>query len=97
MVNIISISSVPLKCQLYNRVKLNILTGLIMFICKTIQSSCYLALLQTAGSPQETGFPSTSGQNSGTFGATIRWALRGWGKLTPIRSKWTDQFRPIRS
>ena len=31
--------------------------------------------LQTTGSPQGTGFPSISGQNSGTFGA----ALRGCG------------------
>ena len=35
--------------------------------------------LQTTGSPQGTGFPSTSGQNSGTFGAALRGALRVWG------------------
>ena len=33
--------------------------------------------LQTTGSPQGTGFPSTSGQNSGTFGT----ALRGTSRL----------------
>ena len=42
MVNIISASTVPPKCQLYNSVKLNILIGLIMLIVKTKQS-CSLA------------------------------------------------------
>ena len=42
MVNIICASTVPLKCQLYNSIRLYILIGLIMFICKTKQSSCYL-------------------------------------------------------
>ena len=37
--------------------------------------------LQTAGSTQGTGLPSISGQNSGTFVAALRGALRGWGKL----------------
>ena len=32
--------------------------------------------LQTTGSPQGTGFPSTSGQNSGTFGAALRQGLK---------------------
>ena len=45
MVNIISASTVQLKCQLYNSIKLNILFGLIMFICKTKQSSCSLGVL----------------------------------------------------
>ena len=40
MVYIISVSSVPPKHKLYNSVKLNILIGLIMFICKS-NHSCY--------------------------------------------------------
>ena len=37
--------------------------------------------LQTTGSPQGTGFPLTSGQNSGTFGAALRGALSGLGNF----------------
>ena len=37
--------------------------------------------LQTTGSPQGTGFPSTSGKNSGTFGAALRGALRELGNF----------------
>ena len=37
--------------------------------------------LKTTGSPQGTGFPSTSGQNSGTFGTALRGALRGLGNF----------------
>ena len=37
--------------------------------------------LQTTGSPQGTGFPSTSGQISGTFGAALRGALMGLGNF----------------
>ena len=37
--------------------------------------------LQTTGSPQGTGFPRTSGQNSGTFGPSLRVAFRGLGNF----------------
>ena len=40
-----------------------------------------VAILHTTGSPQGTGFPSTSGLNSGTFGAAIRKALKGLGNF----------------
>ena len=40
-----------------------------------------VVILKTTGSPQGTGFPSTSGQKSGTFGPTLRGALRRLGKL----------------
>ena len=37
-----------------------------------------VALLQGTGSPHWTGFPTTYGQNSGTFGAALWGTLRGW-------------------
>ena len=40
-----------------------------------------VAILQTTGSPPGTGFPSTSGQNSGNSGASLRGTLSGWGNL----------------
>ena len=36
---------------------------------------------------QGTGFPSISGQNSGTFGAALRGALRGLGKWVPVNKE----------
>ena len=38
-----------------------------------------LAILQITGSPQGSGFPSTSGQNSGNFGATLSGTSRVLG------------------
>ena len=69
------------------------------------QPSSYSSLskvpsLQTIGSPQGKGFPSTSGKNSGTFWAALRGALREllyhilWlkvplgGNMVEGRSKW---------
>ena len=62
-------------------------------------------ILQTTGSPQGTGFPSTSGQNFGIFGAALWGALRGWGKLfettflwfQSIRNYWPEQLQSIRN
>ena len=39
-----------------------------------------MAILQTTGSTQGSGFHSTSGQNSGSFGAALRGALRELGR-----------------
>ena len=36
-----------------------------------------VAILQATGSPHESGFPSTSKKNAGTFGAELRVTLRG--------------------
>ena len=62
--------------------------------------------LQTTGSPQGTGFPSTSGQKYGIFGAALRGALRGLGnffklklfsEFRSIRNYWLVQWRSIRN
>jgi len=64
---------------------------------------CWLAMPLGAGditdnlAPQGAGFPSTSGQNSGTFGATLMSFLRGWGKLLETLTFSGFQSRSIRN
>ena len=44
----------------------------------TLSKANKLSLWGATGTPQKSGFPSTSRQNSSTFGAALRGTLRGW-------------------